>query len=412
PNNVAYLRFSRQKSNPNTVRLYYGNYDSIIDELNNVKDIAKVGGYKSGDIVVIQLGTSIPAGGKWMDNSNAYPNQAAKMLGITMYNESVGSSGVRAYPTTKSFITIERNLCYTIDQKLDYFNDLWTVDDSEQTVTNGPRLKGVIGVPEITSYEDACYERYFFLSCSFEIKLIAKYFLSDQTEHDNFLLEKLGDKYDVIISYARTQKSSFDFVATPDLIVIDHGHNDEQKQLYDVDEIDAGNTFCSAMNFLIQTIYSYRPQAKIVMMSDYDNYTENLHTLENQQAVADHWHIPILRVDKLLPYNNNIKFTTNGYWDNKGYWHDSGFTFSANEEDNSYTSNCSFNSSIIGDGTLSDIKANANPRQINGVWYWDVSPRHARLYDGLHPHSSKNINVLEEYAMIEKEFLKQFLLKM
>ncbi|WP_204502790.1 hypothetical protein, partial [Bacteroides gallinaceum] len=36
PNNVAYLRFSRQKSNPNTVRLYYGNYDSIIDELNNV----------------------------------------------------------------------------------------------------------------------------------------------------------------------------------------------------------------------------------------------------------------------------------------------------------------------------------------------------------------------------------------
>lgn len=407
PSEVFYIKFSRKKDEQNS-HLYYGNFDSIIDEMSNIKDIAKSGGSKS-DIVLLQLGTSIPAGGKWMDNDNAYPNQAARMLGVTMYNECVGSSAVKAFPTTKSFIGIERNLCYTIEQKLDYFNDLWTVDDTEQTVTAGPRTKGVTEIPDITTYEEACYERYFFLSCSFEVKIIAKYFLSDQTEHDNFLQERLGDKYDVITAYARTQKSSFDFKANPDIIIIDHGHNDDQTQQFKVDEIDAGGTFCSAMNFLINTIYSYKPQAKIVMISDYDNFEDNLYTLQNQQAIADRWHLPILRVDKVLPFNNNLKYPTNGYWDKDGKWHNSGFTYS--ETENSYTSNCYFNKYIKGDGSLATIKQNANPRQINGVWHWDISPRHARLYDGLHPHSTKNLNVLTEYAFVEKEFLRKFLVK-
>ena len=139
-------------------------------------------------------GTSIPAAGYWnVDNTNSYPLMVGELLKAKkVFNEAVGSSCASGSNNGGSYEVVSRRMGDTIERKLSIFNDCWTIDDISKTVKNGPRSLGISSIPSVSDYNTACTYRMQILSNCYEIKLIAKYLLKDQTEHDKFLKEKFG----------------------------------------------------------------------------------------------------------------------------------------------------------------------------------------------------------------------------
>ena len=353
----------------------------------------------------VQFGTSIPAGGTWnVNNKDSYPLIAANMLGLTMYNEAVGSSKAKGGTTLEWWEPYSRRMGQTVQEKLAAFNDMWTVDDNLKTVTNGPRIMGFAPntVPNITTYDDAVNLRHLVVQCSYEVKLVAKYLLANNI---NYLQDKLGSMYDVLTSY-RPQDWEYKDV---DLFIFDHGHNDSLREAdlsVDIDSNDI-TTFFGAMNTYISLIYQYKPQARICVISDYANYNSDNKTIECQEKLALNWSLPFFNISNTLPFKaSNKKVVTSGYWDYNGIWHDNGFTWSETED--SYTTNANLNARLKGDGTLAQVKVNINPRQINGIWVYDIDIRSMFICDDLHPHSDKSGKCLAMYAKSETAFLQSF----
>ena len=353
-------------------------------------------------------GTSIPAAGYWdVNNVESYPYLTCLFLGAKkVWNEAVGSSAANGKKNKSSYEVQGRKMGHSIADVFEILDDAYEVDDTAKTV----RFKGSSQyvsdwTSEITyaQYQDI---RYNMLSQSYEIKLVAKYLLSDKSEHDAFLREKFGDKYDVIISYANSTSQNFDYKGDVDLFVIDHGHNDgpspvEQSQIASSDM----TTFVGAINTYIRLIYQYRPHARIVFISDYEG--ENC--CEAQKQISQYWKIPFLDLRLVSPIYSGEKVKTRGYWNNNGIWENEGFTYNPNETSIekafSVKGNAYFNSYL--GKTVSEIAANITPEQdSNGVWWWHCNQRYMWMKDGLHPHSDRTNNCLKNYAQIIAEFLK------
>lgn len=384
----------------------YNTYDRYYIDylLKNIDNTALINSFWYGKKAV-QFGTSIPAGGTWnVNNRNSYPIIAANMLGLTMYNEAVGSSKARGGTNLEWWEPYSRKMGQTVQEKLAAFNDMWTVDDNLKTVTNGPRIMGFATntVPDITTYDDAVNLRHLVVQCSYEVKLVAKYLLADNI---NYLRDKLGSMYDVLTSY-RPQDWEYKDV---DLFIFDHGHNDSLREAdlsVDIDSNDI-TTFFGAMNTYISLIYQYKPQARICVISDYANYNSDNKTIECQEKLALNWSLPFFNISNTLPFKaSNKKVITSGYWDDNGIWHNNGFTWS--ETGDSYTTNANLNARLKGDETLAQVKANINPRQINGIWVYDIDIRSMFICDDLHPHSDRSGKCLAMYAKSEAAFLQSF----
>ena len=82
-------------------------------------------------------------------------------------------------------------------------------------------------------------------------------------------------------------------------------------------------TWEGACNFVFTYILNHDNKAKIVMIGEYDNRLQTIHT--HQLKVAETWEIPIYRQWEVLGWNVNHYITTTGYWVNQtGLWVESG----------------------------------------------------------------------------------------
>jgi hypothetical protein len=260
--------------------------------------------------VIAYFGTSIPEQGA----GTSYPQLMANALNLTLYNESLGSSMVRAanyLGTIKGmyYEPVLRSLSMTIAEKQAIL-DNWTSGlNSDGVVTPGGTYGWrdlLLGSPpaNYTSYASAET----ILSWSYENKLVAKYL---DTTHE-------------------------DFVESPDIFVFDHGHNDLVVWNYDQDGANNGDTnaiaipnpvnsrnrFCGAMNYLIDIILSYNPRAVIVFVGHYEN-DRKTRIYQAQQNIAAYRNYPLLKLWEVLGFTQKT-ITTTGYWSNSTTWNQSG----------------------------------------------------------------------------------------
>ena len=203
---------------------------------------------------VVWFGTSIPAGGYiGADVSRNYPSFIAEKYECTVLNEAIGSSCAHCkemnsintgnpYGFNTDFVLSSRCLSNThqdMQWLIDHYNDsIWT--NKPASLTNEYKTQ--------------------MMSFSYETKL---------------------DKYLTAETF-------------PDLFVFDHGYNDyvSSADNYTGHEYEP-YTLQGALNFLIRRIYSYRPDAKILIIGNYKYQTRNGLVVEAQKAVAQRWDIPM-----------------------------------------------------------------------------------------------------------------------
>lgn len=292
--------------------------------------------------------------------------------------------------------------------------DTWTIDDVNQTFTNGPRTMGFSDYPNLTTYDQVKAARLSILTASYEVVFLVRTLLSDSTERTAFLQSALGDLYD----YMMTNHASSFAYHNIDLWVLDHGHNDNcatNPTNIDMSQVNL-TSFVGAMNTYIGLICQYKPHARICIVSDYDDYdaATKKYTIETQKAIAERWHFPFIPIHKYLPFNINTKVRTRGYWDQYATWHDSGFEWGA--LNGNMIGNGHFNNHIIlkmneagrPARTIEELEELLNPSQdAAGNWWYDLEPRYIWIYDGLHPHTVAGGKALKMYAEPLSELLKQ-----
>lgn len=353
-------------------------------------------------------GTSIPAAGYWnVDNKKAYPSIVGERLNAArVFNEAVGSSSAKYSPNGGSYEVVSRRMGNTIADALAICNDLWTIDDTNRTVSAGPRTRGITALPSVTTYAEACNQRYLLLSNCYEIKLVSKYLISNSEENETYLRQKFGNLYQTLVNL---HPNAYNYQGDIDLFVIDHGHNDSPSPVADenVGTTDI-TTFAGAINTYIRLIIQYKPHARIAIVSDYDNWTSNVNTVEAQKQIADYWHIPFIDLRDYLPFDVDKKVKVRGYWGTDSLWHEKGFTYNPQaptiaaafaENGKAY-----FNS-FLGN-TVEQVAANITPEQdANGVWWYYTYPRYIWLKDGLHPHSDVGGRSITLYADVLSKFI-------
>lgn len=228
---------------------------------------------------IVWFGTSIPAGGfKGEDNPISYPFQVGRKLGATVYNEAVGDSGVHyrelnrvseSNPYGFNFYFPSACRCLTNTIAMMEWLGNWA-----DYYCNG----GVYQNPEPWD------------STIFTSGLPATWSSADTDEIKSFSYENKLDKYLTDATF-------------PDLFVFDHGYNDrirwsDATGTYEDELAQYGRdncyTFRGAMNFLIDRIYSFNPRAKIILIGDYENQSdEKKYDSIYQLKVAEDYELPI-----------------------------------------------------------------------------------------------------------------------
>jgi len=236
------------------------------------------------------FGTSIPAGdtGYGLTSSRSYPKYLGTKLGALLVNESVGASCVSC--KNPSYINATTN---------PYGFSLTDFNPVSRCMTNTIAEMQWI----IANYNSPIFTLNVPSSMTTDISNgILDY------SYENMLNRHLG-------------------VNAPDLYVFDHGHNDGGTIATDADLIATYGEktlycFTGAMNFLFNKIKEDNPQAKIVIIGEYENVARpDVGAL--QTSVANSWNIPIFKLWEKLGWNRTRKITTSGYWSN-GLWVPSG----------------------------------------------------------------------------------------
>jgi hypothetical protein len=367
---------------------YYGALEllafSVIDPIELA---AALKGYdpnnKNGKKILV-LGTSIDEYG--ISTGDSYWQLVAQSLGMTVYNEAVGSSMIRFgnYLNTIKGMYWEpvlKSLSATIADKQSIL-DHWT---------SGLDANGVITVGGTSGWKDL-------LLGTPPSTLSALYSALGVAGASNILAWSYETK--IVAKYLDSTSASF--IAHPDIIAIAHGHNDLVVWDYDQDGSNNGDTnaiavptpynskhrFCGAMNFIIDTIFSYLPQADIRLIGHYEK-DRKTRIYQAQQVIASYRNLPFLKLWETQGLSQN-KVTTSGYWDSTGVWHDSGYDGAANyshpansynELTNTYPSASFQGTNHFGSGN----GVSTNPRQVNGVWVHDLTMTQIRFKDDLHP---------------------------
>lgn len=234
---------------------------------------------------IVWFGTSIPDGvapigesGEW----TSYPLIIGKMLGATIYNESVSSSAVRfgnyeyinsddphgirgQYPDNFFY-----SLSASSSEKQAYF-DNWDNWGKKLGVGNGTDRS--VPYPIDNSLKEKS------LNCSYDRKL---------------------DKY-----------LSGGEVGQVDLYVFDHGHNEEFngdyshiKDMPPTDDIMNRSYFIGAMNFLINRILSDNPKARICFVGHYEN-DRKTGISEAQITLHEKWKFPLIKTWEHIGWSQN-----------------------------------------------------------------------------------------------------------
>lgn len=258
--------------NSETKLIRIENIESEIEDLKNDTPI-----YQKK---IVWFGTSIPAGGYiGADITRNYPSFIADKYGCTIYNESIGSSCAHCkelnmisasnpYGFNPNYTLSSRCLCNThkeMQWMIDHYNDsFWT---------NKPTLTELYKTQ--------------MMSFSYETKL---------------------DKY--------LTSETF-----PDLFVFDHGYNDYVTQVdnYTGHEYEP-YTLQGALNFLIRRIYSYRPDAKIIIIGNYKYQTRSGLVVQAQETTAQRWDIPIFKNWSTTGLSDEQVYTNFRWVQSGGVW--------------------------------------------------------------------------------------------
>ena len=283
---------------------------------------------------IVWFGTSIPAGGYiGLNTEKNYPKMVGEILGADVINEAVGESCIACkrewaegnennpYNFSNDFKLASRCLTNTVEEMewiCDNYNNGWFTKNKPQSISEQTRN-------EIISF-------------SYEQKLI------------KYLTEE-----------------SF-----PDLFVFDHGYNENivgepeynaQKQLYETGTKPL-YTFFGGMDFLLNLIFSYRPDAKIIIMAHYSNQSRP-YVCEAQNTIARNWQLPINRLYEKTGWSERTITTTFGWVD--GYW--------VNKEEDQ-----------------------------------TITLKNANIADGIHPHTDLSGKALERIARIDASYINNYMM--
>ena len=266
---------------------------------------------------ILWLGTSIPAGSTYMvklngkEVQNNYPKMVGELLGCTVYNEAVGSSALKTglkdnvsddnplgfkTGTGGGFYFTEVCLMMTAEEKEDLINN-WSSYRVKYEWSDSPEI-----LPEVS--------KAVIRACSYENKVIP--YLDGRRE-------------------------------LPDLIVIDHGHNDGVPMSgdafdEDITSLNDRQTFFGAYNLLIDVIRSYHPNMRIVQCGHFSNVNFSdgegkEEIVKGQIAISDYNGIPIIPLWEIDGWSSKRKIKSTGYWTiddgdysslNWGIWTDKG----------------------------------------------------------------------------------------
>lgn len=213
------------------------------------------------DMKVVWFGTAIPAFGN--EAAQAYPQGVGEILGVQVYNESIGNSSVRAGSADH----------ITADDPMGYSGVNWDVllkslslstVEKDEIMDNWQDWRTKLqGTPP---WQLSDKEKAFYKSTSWDI-VLAKYIGEDNRA---------------------------------DLYVFDHGHNevinhqwDNTEALGRIPENPGDRTyFIGAMEFLIDKIMEDHPEAKICLIGHYEN-DRKLSIVQSQVILAEHLGLPI-----------------------------------------------------------------------------------------------------------------------
>lgn len=331
---------------------------------------------------ILWLGTSIPNGG--------YPNFVGKMLGCTVYNESVGESLCRLGWGSD---------CIAAGDTIDIWGcnvDTHAWNPASNTITA--------------------------LAKSLSATVAEKQYLINNLSHFEQITHNTLNRSvytdDVIYSFSYQRKilkyidSSRNDYTPVDLIVFDHGHNDLNPDgvpawdTISIDSTDKSNYY-GAMNFLISQIRRYASNIPICQISHYFGNEDYQHSYmgtpqfawEAQKKMADYNGIAYFDFYKYTGISTLRRTYTSGYWDQGCIWHDSGLIFQQNQ-DGTYTTNSYTIAKDFGfDGTWSNglFTSNATTLPQNVINknitmegdspYYNLKSLEVAMPDALHPSS-------------------------
>ena len=373
------------------------------DEVNT--EITNLEGFWSGKNLV-WFGTSIPSP-TW-PLGDSYPDEVGRILNANMYNEAVGSS--RAQRRTPEELENTRydaasaGMGNSLLELIDVLEDTWTIDWEAHTWSNGARTRNLTGIPELTAWWQVVQYASAFIVNSYQVKLVLRYLINDESERDAYLHEILGDKYDKYYANNSVLQPYYSYQADIDLFVFDHSNNDRYIESdTDVESTDI-NVYQGALNTYVNLIGMYKPRTRICFISNYivrnDNEQNRLNLLKD---LAHSWQCPFIDLTEYLPFGMR-KIFTQGYWDSDGIWHDEGFEYS--ESGDSFTTN---NQLTAMQGiSLSLFKSTFQPKQVRGKWYWLATQQQIWMQDGLHPNSDKTWETRNMYAKSLAKFINSF----
>lgn len=253
---------------------------------------------------ILVCGTSIPGGAG--GDATGYPRALGKLLNCTIINRAIGSSVIR-----KS----KRN-------------------GSAMNDTNQKRAFSQTKAEKEAMYGESTY---------------------NALSYEELLLPYLNGTH------------SF-----PDLIILDYssdggadeGYNDPLLAAINEDASDKNSlgtdtlarelnmnrcTMTGAMNFIIDLIYQYNPQAKIMLMG-FQNRQMRPYAMEGQKNVADYWQIPYFPLSDVLGWSQKVLYGSMSKFNTKY-------------------------ASLISGGTIT-----AATEDVSAMRYW--------CPDGIHPHSN------------------------
>lgn len=267
--NMKYIRVASLYLNDTNSTIIYKHKN--IDQLQAATQVTSNTYHK-----VLWLGTSIPAG-SYIENGTAvsYPKLVCDALGWTLYNNSIGSSGIVKHNGILNNDRDGRDLSESSSEKVSRYKD-YIGDGTDGTITN-------------TRY----------------------------TEMMNWGYDKL------IIPYIDGS------IADCDMIVFDHGFNDREVIANELDNFgslekslikDASNdrnSFLGAFRFLLNRIYSVNPKIKVVIVSYLENQSHHdsnynrcgYEICKMQKSIAETYNLPFIN---MCDYNGFIMRITPG----------------------------------------------------------------------------------------------------
>ena len=241
---------------------------------------------------IVWFGTSIPQGNM---GSLSYPLVLGQKLGVTVYNEAIGSSRARA--SWAEFVTESNPLGAGAG-----YNSLikamgYTLAEKQYLIDNYDTLKA--------NFTDTHPD-----SLSPELQLEIK----------NYSFERKLYRYLTGKQAAYNTVDTTGFIGNVDIYVLDHGYNDIANRIYASDttipEPGASNEmyyYAGAMNRYIREIMENNLHAKIVIISHYAN-TEGKRdatVVDMQGKIAAYWNIPIIKIYEKIGWTD-VEITVNG----------------------------------------------------------------------------------------------------